>query len=71
MSQRMTIAGAFEHLTETFDRAVRMHPDLMERYVTRLGDARDQAEQTEIMRCGLRETISERLPLPAVRRAAG
>jgi hypothetical protein len=61
--REMTFDEAFKHLSATFDLATRMKPDAMEPYVVRLAEARDQTEQIEIMRCGLRETIAQRFPL--------
>lgn len=60
---KWTPAFAFAHLTETFNSACRLWPDLMERYATRLADAADGVERTEIMRGGLRETLAQRWPL--------
>jgi hypothetical protein len=54
----------FVHLQNTFTDAERLHPDLMEPYTTRLGDAETEAEKTEIMRGGLRETFRRRYPMP-------
>lgn len=55
----------FKDLQTTFESAERWHPDLMEPYTTRLGDAESLAERTEIMRAGLRETFRRRYPMPA------
>lgn len=54
-----------QHLTKTFENAEKWHPDLMEPYSTRLGEAIDSTEKTEIMRAGLRETFRRRYPMPA------
>jgi hypothetical protein len=48
------------HLTDTFERAARRDPDLMERYVVMLADAESDADKLSIMRRGLRETINQR-----------
>jgi hypothetical protein len=54
----------YKHLCDTFAEAERTHPDLMEPYSIRLGDARTADERTAVMRAGLRETIRMRFPLP-------
>lgn len=59
----MSLAG-YDHLCATFAHAERLHPDLMEPYSTRLGDAADASERTAIMRAGLRETFRRRYPMP-------
>lgn len=48
---------AMRHLTETFDRACRAHPDVMEPYVVLLAD---ECDRKAVMRQGLRETIAKR-----------
>jgi hypothetical protein len=58
-------AFVFSHLQSTFEHAERLHPDLMEPYTTRLGDAETEVEKIEIMRAGLRETFRRRYPMPA------
>lgn len=63
--QRWPAEYAIRHLTETFDQACITHPDLMEPYVTRLGDAETDEEKIEIKRAGLRETIEQRYPAHA------
>lgn len=52
-----TPGEALRELTDLFDLAARQWKDIMEPYVNRLADAADDAERTEIMRAGLRETI--------------
>ena len=54
----------FEPLKTTFAGAERRHPDLMEPYATRLGEADTDADRMEIMRTGLRETFRARYPMP-------
>jgi hypothetical protein len=56
------IAFTLKHITSTFEEAERSHPDLMEPYSTRLGEAETNEEKLEIMRAGLRETIKARWP---------
>lgn len=51
------------HLAETFSLAAKQFPDLLEPYQILLGDATEDADQVEIMRRGLRETIGKRYPL--------
>lgn len=55
--------NGLQHLTQTFEAAERSHPDLMERYSARLGEAASADERMAIMRVGLRETICRRYPL--------
>ena len=55
---------AFLHLLDTFQRNVRMFPDIMERYVTATGLTDDKNEQVAIMQAALRETIHRRFPQP-------
>lgn len=66
----------FTHLKTTFDHAAKAHPNLLEPFVTLLGDAYGQDEQTHVMWAGLRDTIKQRFPRPqpqgpAVQDAAG
>lgn len=66
----------FSHLKGTFDRAAKAHENLLEPWVTLLGDAEGTDDQTRIMWDGLRSTINQRFPLPqpqgpAVKDAAG
>lgn len=56
---RWTHAEALHHLRDTFDRACREWPDIMEPYAVMVADAPIEHHR-EIMRCGLRETINER-----------
>ena len=49
------------HVTDTVDRAARLWPDAMERYVILLGSAADDIERKRIMQRGLRETIKARV----------
>lgn len=53
------------HLTDTFDRACRMWPDIMEPYVVDLADA-PADHHKEIMRRGLRDTVKYRYGAEAV-----
>jgi hypothetical protein len=52
----------FMHLSASFEAANKEFPDFMERYVTQLAGAADRAEETAIMRLGLRETFRSRFP---------
>lgn len=69
-------SAEFTHLKGTFERAAKAHENLLEPWVTLLGDAEGADEQTRIMWDGLRTTIKQRFPLPqrrapAVKDAAG
>lgn len=60
-----TVVNGFKRLSQTFETAEKAHPDLMEPYSVRLGEATDDAhERMEIMRAGLRETFRRRYPMP-------
>lgn len=60
-AQTWTEDYAFKHLRETFNKAFREHPELMEPYVNRLATD-DQSALTKIMREGLRDTFNQRYP---------
>lgn len=53
---------ARHHLATTFDHVCRGWPGMMQPYEVMLADAPDDAASMEIMRTGLRETISLRFP---------
>jgi hypothetical protein len=60
-----SIVRAPDHLTQVFEEAERLHPELMERYSILLVQAFDDAaERKAIMRRGLRETFRLRYPMP-------
>lgn len=50
---------AMHHLSGTFSTACRTWPGIMERYMVEIADAKPE-QHKEIMRRGLRETVSER-----------
>lgn len=52
------------HLERTFLDAERTHPDVMERYTSRLAEAQSADERRAIMEAGLRETFRRRYPMP-------
>lgn len=58
-----TIEESRRYLTKTFDQACRSWPDIMQPFEVMLADSPDDASKTEIMRTGLRSTISARFPL--------
>jgi hypothetical protein len=51
------------YLKAAFEHAEKHHTDVMEPYSTRLADADSDSERMEIMRAGLRKTVSVRYPL--------
>jgi hypothetical protein len=53
----------YAHLTETFNHACRVFPDLLEPYVVRFDHCETLEERRELMWRGLRETIRKRYPL--------
>lgn len=52
----------FAHLQQTFNQQAREHPDLMEPYITLLGQSDNQEDQRRVMWRGLRETFRQRYP---------
>lgn len=52
------------HLSVAFAEAEKLHPDLMEPYSSRLGEAQASDERRAIMEAGLRETFRRRWPMP-------
>jgi hypothetical protein len=59
-----TAEEAHAHLRHVFDHACKHFPDLLEPYVTRLGELSGDRREDEIpiMRAGLRETFKQRWP---------
>jgi hypothetical protein len=60
----MSIEG-YQRRVEIFEAAARLHPDLMEPWVTRVADILDDAEASmRLMRVSLAATFRQRYPMP-------